>query len=483
MAAKTHYTDQECDDVGDLVSTYLLTKITADTIYTDPKVGFVIDTMAGTGGTLGSGGSGTLPTGWTQTRPTGDGTVTYAVSGPDASGQYTITATMTAGAANTNFTLTKSEALTFTTGDVIDGGATVGITSTTDDSTITAMYVDMGGGHFPKNAGGLGAIANWTGPHVWRAYPINQAAGGSSFNKRFVVLVAAGKTATVTLKGFFHVVREGSAAIAPVNTVAPVMGAVTVGGTPSASNGTWIGTATITYSQQFYLGEASIASDYVFQAGDVGESVTCFVTATNAAGSGSAQSDVVTVGAASTLAKWDSTVTALSPSQLSYSNGDSTVSNNANTSGARFARGLDGKTSGKWFTRLTLANGGTSRGIGLCLASIGGTTGGTNGTSRWVWTGTTVFTNSANLTMPANISTSNGDYEIAYDLDANLLWVRAAGGEWNNSGSADPATGTGGLDISGRGAAAAHVMGLMPNNTTASSTFATGTAPSGFTAL
>ena len=35
----------------------------------------------------------------------------------------------------------------------------------------------------------------------------------------------------------------------------------------------------------------------------------------------------------------------------------------------------------------------------------------------------------------------------AVDLDARLIWFRTNGGNWNNSGTADPATGAGGIDL------------------------------------
>jgi hypothetical protein len=36
---------------------------------------------------------------------------------------------------------------------------------------------------------------------------------------------------------------------------------------------------------------------------------------------------------------------------------------------------------------------------------------------------------------------------VAVDLDARLIWFRTNGGNWNNSGTANPATGAGGLDM------------------------------------
>jgi len=37
--------------------------------------------------------------------------------------------------------------------------------------------------------------------------------------------------------------------------------------------------------------------------------------------------------------------------------------------------------------------------------------------------------------------------DMAVDIGAGLVWVRQNGGNWNNSGSANPATGTGGLSF------------------------------------
>lgn len=296
-AGKTHYTENDNDAVGTAVANFLLGKITTNTIYSDTFAGFTIDPMSGSTGSVGTGGSGQLPTGWSSSRTSGDGTAVYSVSGPDANGLYTMQLALTGGASNTTFDITKSQALTFSLGDVVDGGATVAVISGTDESTILYGNISVGGGEFPKSANTAISTAHWAGPYVWRGYPINQAAGGSTITKRAKFTIAAGKTAVITVKGFFHCIRENSAAVAPVNTVAPVMNPVTVGSSPSCGNGTWTGTGTITYQQQFYLGETPIASSYVFQSGDLVQPVTCYVTATNNGGSTTRQSDIVTVGA------------------------------------------------------------------------------------------------------------------------------------------------------------------------------------------
>jgi hypothetical protein len=77
---------------------------------------------------------------------------------------------------------------------------------------------------------------------------------------------------------------------------------------------------------------------------------------------------------------------------------------------------------------------------------------------------------------------------IALDLTANLVWYRIApSGNWNNSGTANPATGTGGMSVSaitGVDACPVAAFGASPEACTANfgaSAF-TGTVPSGFTA-
>lgn len=83
---------------------------------------------------------------------------------------------------------------------------------------------------------------------------------------------------------------------------------------------------------------------------------------------------------------------------------------------------------------------------------------------------------------------SNGDrIRIAVDNGAKLLWIARNGGTWNNSGTANPATGTGGLDISGM--AGNLKPGFASNNSGESAIVSTGalsifySVPSGFNVL
>jgi hypothetical protein len=193
----------------------------------------------------------------------------------------------------------------------------------------------------------------------------------------------------------------------------------------------------------------------------------------------------IVVNAVSTLATWDSTVN--NPTGLpniAYSNSNRTASTSADTTAIRTTRNpvAKGKTTGKWYARVTLSGAATAgRSFGLILqAPPPGA--GTLGTNRWSWGGTSIGSNSASRTMPQNITTVNGDYELAVDVDANLFWMRLAGGNWNNNASADPTTGVDGLSCSARGSNAIFLLLSLPNTTTLfSGTIIAGSPPSGFT--
>jgi hypothetical protein len=86
----------------------------------------------------------------------------------------------------------------------------------------------------------------------------------------------------------------------PNNTVAPVIsGTNTFGSTLTTTNGTFTGTATITYTYQWLRGGSPIsgqtASTYVIGASDSLANITCSVTATNSYGSDSEVSNTITV--------------------------------------------------------------------------------------------------------------------------------------------------------------------------------------------
>jgi hypothetical protein len=86
-----------------------------------------------------------------------------------------------------------------------------------------------------------------------------------------------------------------------VNTVAPVIsGNTTLGSTLTTTNGTWTGTATITFGYQWKRNGTNINgatnSTYVLAVADSAASITCEVTGTNSIGTGNATSNTITAG-------------------------------------------------------------------------------------------------------------------------------------------------------------------------------------------
>lgn len=108
-------------------------------------------------------------------------------------------------------------------------------------------------------------------------------------NVRTLAGVASGAISMQNLQGKTN-------ATAPVNTVAPVVtGTATVLSTLSCSTGTWTGAPSPSYTYQWQRNGSNISgansSTYALKSADIGTTVRCVVTATNAAGSVSANSN------------------------------------------------------------------------------------------------------------------------------------------------------------------------------------------------
>jgi len=154
------------------------------------------------------------------------------------------------------------------------------------------------------------------------------------------------------------------------------------------------------------------------------------------------------------------------------------------------ARASDRQITGKFYWEVTLttaANNTTGVGIASAFATLGSLT-----TSTCVVTkqaGNVLVNNAASgSTLGARAS---GDLIcIALDIDAKLIWFRVgAAGNWNGSGAANPATGAGGVLITGMGVGPGYPLypycNLNANLEAVTANFGdtafTGTAPSGFT--
>jgi len=131
---------------------------------------------------------------------------------------------------------------------------------------------------------------------------------------------------------------------APSNTVAPVVsGTATVGQTLSTTNGTWLGSAPITYTYQWQRNDINISSatssTYTLVAADASNPVRCVVTGTNTYGNASANSNATAnvaaivpgapiIGTATTLSLTTASVEFTAPA----SNGGSVIQSYTATS-------------------------------------------------------------------------------------------------------------------------------------------------------
>ena len=163
----------------------------------------------------------------------------------------------------------------------------------------------------------------------------------------------------------------------PVNVTAPVVsGTTTVGSTLSCTTGTWTNSPTSFAYQWLRNGVAisgATASTYVVVAGDLGTSISCLVTATNAFGSGVTTSNALSIALplpANTVAPVASGATTIG-STLSCTTG--TWTNSPTSFAYQWRRGgvnISGATSSTYVT--VTADDGTSVGCVVTATNAGG---------------------------------------------------------------------------------------------------------------
>jgi hypothetical protein len=168
------------------------------------------------------------------------------------------------------------------------------------------------------------------------------------------------------------------------------------------------------------------------------------------------------------------------------SNGNLTVTGKTGTGGARGAVSF---SSGKYYfeSKLTaIIN--NSVAAGVCTLGANLTTINTNTTGAAAFTRLgPIWINNANSGVSIGTRAVNDVIGIAVDITARLIWFRVSpAGIWNNSGTADPAAGVGGINIS---ALSGALYVLVSTGTTANDAITvnfgasafTGAVPSGFT--
>jgi hypothetical protein len=161
----------------------------------------------------------------------------------------------------------------------------------------------------------------------------------------------------------------------------------------------------------------------------------------------------------------------------------------ATGSGQGGVRAVKSQTSGKFYWEYTLGalvNSNTGVGFGNAAATLGNV-GPTPFSAVLMYKPGTIYYN--NLVSGINLGTrSSADkIGIALDIGAQLFWFRVAPvGNWNNSGTANPATGAGGFNFTGVPGALYPLVAPGASGDGATANFGgsgfTGAVPSGFTA-
>lgn len=136
-------------------------------------------------------------------------------------------------------------------------------------------------------------------------------------------------------------------------------------------------------------------------------------------------------------------------SVTTFSNGNLTATSNGTQSGTRATVSKSGKVYYEIkFTALT--GGDSGGGIALSTATFGGLASAyTSGCGCFVNFGSAaIYVNGTNTTNLGGLFSANDILSMAFDLSGKLAWFARNSNNWNNSGSANPATGAGGVSFS-----------------------------------
>lgn len=234
----------------------------------------------------------------------------------------------------------------------------------------------------------------------------------------------------------------------------------TVGGSPIAGSGTYTGTAPTSISSATWTGCGGGSSTPAgFSAATGTWSATFTVPGSSGSGCTIAITDNRTDTATSPGVTISATVTAFDPSNTgalsTLSGGNLIVTANGAGGGSAYgnSRSIASHSTGKYYCEISFTNnGGSDANIQVGV--------GTTSTSLTTYMGFdanqsigdfAVFTNlylSGGATGTVSTWTVSNVVSTAVDIGAGLYWQRVNGGNWNASGTANPATGTGGISFS-----------------------------------
>ncbi len=172
-----------------------------------------------------------------------------------------------------------------------------------------------------------------------------------------------------------------------------------------------------------------------------------------------ARSGVVTTAAQSVARLWDDT---FNTSDFTYSttasSGD-TVTRLA-TIGARYPRAIPSTATGRIYFEIATSGGILFAGVGTTSSPQNG---GENGTFRSGILNTNIQHTGGSVSASVNLGVAQV-IRVAVDIDAGVMWIRSEDmSDWNNTSGTDPASGAGGIDISGMDLSAIVPMVGIPS--------------------
>lgn len=146
-----------------------------------------------------------------------------------------------------------------------------------------------------------------------------------------------------------------------------------------------------------------------------------------------------------------------------------------------FVRSTDFHASGKYFVEITVNNITNYNAVGIVSGDFVTFTG--SGGSYWLKNGVVLDAYLGYMGAGAAAFSAGNVLDIAIDATAGLIWYRNGGGNWNNSGTANPATGVGGITVTvGPNLYVVAILGASSSDTINTGTSAfTYPVPSGFT--
>jgi len=171
---------------------------------------------------------------------------------------------------------------------------------------------------------------------------------------------------------------------------------------------------------------------------------------------------------------------------IALSNGNLT----AQPTGQGSVRTIQSYTAGKFYFEIAFTSAGSSAAVGVANATADMTTSISSGAS------VAICNNGGAIAVNGTAQTGVGAFSaggaccVAFDMGAKLVWFRnGAAGNWNGSGTANPATGVGGYSVSGLTGGATALFAYTGGTSAVASvttlnagdTAFVGAVPSGFT--